>query len=410
MGLQTLRYPTAEEVWDALREAVTPGPSTSVPLATAIGATLAQDISAPLDFPPFDRAVMDGFAVRAADFGSGTVRLRNLGVAQAGASAALQVSFGECARINTGAPIPEGADAVVIVENSREVSPDVVELSDAPRLGQHIELRASLLRRGARLAAAGARITPGAIATLAAAGVREPRIFRRPRVVILSTGDELIAGDQLPHAGQIFDSNSLALAEFARAAGAEVIESGCCQDESSALNSALTRGLRADLLCVTGGMSKGTHDLVPAALEQLGVSWLIDGLNLKPGKPTRIGRSPRGAWVAGLPGNPVSCVVCFLLFCRPILRGLQGLGAGPDPWLSGETQVSLSKNGARPMFHPATWRVGPKGQNLIYPVDWRGSGDPFGLLEANALLTRPAHASPAERGEQVRFLAFDLPR
>lgn len=410
MAWQTLKHPTAEQVWDALRDAVQPGPAARVALNAALRATLAQDLNSSLDFPPFDRAVMDGYAVRSADFANGPTRLKSFGLVQAGAKDVLEISSGACARINTGAPLPAGADAVVMVENSREVDGDSVELNDRPTPGQHVERHASLLACGDRIASAGTRVGPGALAAFAAAGVRELSVFRRPGVALLSTGDELVDRDSNPGPGQIFDSNSLALGEFVRAAGGEIVLSGRCPDEPAALRDALARGLDSDLLCVTGGMSKGTHDLVPAALESLGVSWLVDGLNLKPGKPTRIGRSPRGGWVAGLPGNPVSCAVCFLLFCRPILRGLQGLGATPDALLTGISQSSLPKNGARPMFHPAVWSVGPAGENLINPGEWHGSGDPFGLIDANALIARPAHATAAARGEPVRFLAFDLAR
>lgn len=186
--------------------------------------------------------------------------------------------------------------------------------------------------------------------------------------------------------------------------------SGRCADEPASLRASLELGLSYDVMIVAGGMSKGTHDLVPSLLEELGVRWLVSSLNLKPGKPTRIGRAETGCWVLGLPGNPVSCAVCFLLFGRCLLQGLQGLGVRPPTHLPGVLADELGAVGERPMYQPGEWAVSPREEIVVTPGRWRGSGDPFGLVGANALIYRAAQSPPAQRGERVRFIPLEAPR
>lgn len=405
---------SARQVWDLLTDFVRAAPSSVRPLEQVLGATLAEDVRAESDFPPFDRAVMDGYAVRSVDFEGGPRAVNVAGLARAGGEAMNALDRETCAQINTGAPVPPGADAVVIVENSRPVAgepaaPLRVYLDDRPRAGQHIERRGNIVKKGDLLIRGGARIGPGELATVAAGGRRELRVFDAPAVALLSTGDELVAPGEAPGPGRIIDSNSIALAGCVRDAGGKATLLGRCPDEPHRLEQRLRDALRHPVACVAGGMSKGTHDLVPAALEALGVTWLVESLRLKPGKPTRIGRGPQGQWVVGLPGNPVSCVVCFLLFVRPILEGLSGRPPAPPPHFSGMLNADLPANGSRPMYQPAEWRAGPRGEVMVTPNPWRGSGDPFGLCGANALLYRAENAMPAARGDQVLFIPFGLP-
>lgn len=410
MTFETLNAARVEAVWDALARHVQPAGHHEAPVRDALGHVLAQDAFSAHDFPPFDRAMMDGYAVRAGDFSDGAATLRRLELVRAGAERLPRVEPGTCAQINTGAPIPPGADAVVMVEHSREVGDGGVELSDAPQPGQHIDSQGAHVRRGDALVRAGTRIGPGTLAALVAGGVVRVRVHNRPRVAILGTGDELVAGGEALRRGQIHDSNSVGLAQLVSAAGADPAWIRRCVDERGEQLEALRRGIDSDLLCVTGGMSKGSHDLVPALLEELGVQWLVTSLHMKPGKPLRIGRAPNGCWAVGLPGNPVSCMVCFLLFARCILDGLQGLAVGKPPHLNGRLDADLPACGGRPMYQPATWSVGADGCPYVSPVAWRGSGDPFGMAVANALIHRPQRAPAAFRGESVPFVPLDLPR
>lgn len=402
----------AEQVWAALAEQVTPLPAVAVAAADALGAVLAAPVCAGHDFPPFDRAVMDGFAVRRDTFQNGAATLRNVGLIRADAAGGEQIVLrpGEptCARINTGAPIPQGADAVVMVERAEETTAGA-HLKDDPAPGQHIERRGALRKAGDVVLERGERVTAGGLATIAAAGQAQVSIYRRARVCVLTTGDELVTpGADLAH-GQIYDSNGVMLAEFCRAAGADVVSAGRCGDQEAALRETLTHAMKADVVIVAGGMSKGSHDLVPGALEALGVRWLIRSLHLKPGKPTRIGRGPGGAWVFGLPGNPVSCAVCFLLFTRFLIDGLHGLAPRAPRWLKCASQRALDANGARPLFQPARWSIGERGAAQIAPIDWRGSGDPFGMSTANALLYRDANAPAVWEGELAEAMILGAP-
>jgi len=409
MTVETLTAATADAVWECLARQVHAGRLIEVPVEHALGAVLAADVRAAHDFPPFDRAVMDGYAVRTADFSDGRAVLRCTGLVRAGAAELPEVAPGTCVQINTGAALPSGADAVVMVEHSRRLGDERVELRDHPTPGQSIERRGALAPREGLLVRAGARVGPGTLAALVAGGVQRVSIFAHPRVAILSTGDEIVANRETLRPGQIHDSNGVMLETLVRRAGGEPVRLGRLPDEPGPLRAALELGLNEDVLCVIGGMSKGTHDLIPGLLEQLGVGWLVSSLNLKPGKPTRIGRSD-GCWVIGLPGNPVSCAVCFLLFARAILEGLQGLGVRRPPHALARLDAEMPANGARPLYQPAEWYIDQHGQPRVCPVLWRGSGDPFGMAVANALIYRPANAAPAPADDAAQFVPLDLPR
>ena len=410
MELETLEAATPEQVWEALRAHVQSGRTRELPIEETIGAVLAHEARSAHDFPPFDRAVMDGYALRVADFKQGKARLRNVGLVRAGAEELGSLEPGTCIRINTGAAIPPGADAVVMVEKTRENGEGYVEFDDNPEAGQHIDKQASLVRANDVLVSAGTRIGAGTLAALVAGGKTRVEVFSRPRVAQLSTGDELVEQGEELKEGQVYDSNSVALEELIRRSGGETVMFGRCPDEPMALRASLELGLANDLLCITGGLSKGTHDLVPGLLEELGVQWLVRGTRLKPGKPGRIGRAETGCWVLGLPGNPVSCMVCFLLFGRALLDGLQGLPIERPPHAAGVLEAEMPGNGERPMYCPGKWCVGPDGDVRVSPLAWRGSGDPFGMSVANALVYRSADAPKAPKGQTVHFVPLDLPQ
>lgn len=408
MKFDTLMSPRAESVWTALAQLVKPGRIRELPLDQAMGAVLAADAAARHEYPPFDRAVLDGYAVRSADFVDGRAVLRVASLATAGGVSGT-LAPGECVRINTGAIVPPAADAIVAVEEASPVADDRVELRGPLRADQHIERRGHIRRVGATLLPTGARIHSSAMAALAAGGVSTVRVYARPTVALLSTGSELVECGARLLPGQIHDTNSVALAELVRRAGGEVLYEGRCSDDKGALRAALELGLAHDVLIVTGGMSKGTHDLVPHVLEELGARWVINGLDLKPGKPTRIGVSKADGWVLGLPGNPVSCAVCFALFGQPLLSGLQGLVVRPPAVLSARLEEHMPANGARPMYQPAIWRANGHADLHVRPIEWRGSGDPFGMAQANALIYRPSHAPAAREDDAVNFVMLDLP-
>lgn len=410
MDFDTLEAATPDEIWEALRAHVQPGRQRELPVEESIGKVLASDARSAHAFPPFDRATRDGYAVRVTDFEKGKARLRKAGLVRAGAESPGPLGAGTCIRINTGARVPSGTDAVVMVENARPVDKEFVEFGGKPEVGQYIDRQASLVRKDELLVRAGTPISAGTLAALVAGGARRATVFAQPRVAQLSTGDELVGQGQDLEEGQIHDSNSIALEELIRQAGGETVMFGRCPDDPAALRASLELGLANDLLCITGGMSKGTHDLVPGLLEELGVRWLVKGAHLKPGKPIRIGQSETGCWVVGLPGNPVSCAVCFLLFGRSVLEGLQGLPVRKPPHVAGRLEADLPANGERPMYQPAEWSAGRDGGVRVSPLVWRGSGDPFGMAIANALIHRASNAPAAPRGDTIQFIPLDLPR
>ena len=399
-----------DQVWDMLAQHVRPAERITVAPHDSLGRVLACDARAAFEFPPFDRAMMDGYAVRCDDFAGGETLLTNVGLARAGFEAPADISAGQCLQINTGAPMPPGADAVVMVEKTETADDGRIRLSDAPRRGQHFEKRGGIVAKDDLLVRASTRIGAGAVAAVIAGGLDHLSVFKTPRVGVLSTGDEIIAGGAGRAGAQIYDSNSVMLAELVRSSHGEPIQLGRCGDDRDGLRAVIEKGLACDVLCVTGGMSKGSHDLVPGLAEELGVKWLVRSLHMKPGKPMHIGRAPGGCWMLGLPGNPVSCAVCFLLFARAILDGLQGLAVRKPAHLRATLAADMPANGSRPLYQPGEWHVAQDGTVVVSPMNWRGSGDPFGMATANALVCRPADAPAAPAGDSVRIIPLDVPR
>ena len=386
-------------------------------LSGAAGCPLAEDVAADLDLPPFRKALMDGYAVRAADVSGPVCRLRLGEVVPAGRMPSRPLAPGEAALIMTGAPLPDGADAVVMREQSRPLPDGFVELElkrpVAPGLNwmpQGREMRAGevVLRRGERLNAA-------RIGLLAAMGRPEVLVTPRPRVVVVLTGDELVEPDRVPGPGQIRNSNAAMLRALVRDCGAEAEAAPIAPDEPGALRDALQAGLHgADVLLVAGGVSAGDRDLVPAALESLGVACAFHKVDMKPGKPLWFGVGPAradggpGPLVFGLPGNPVSGIVGVLLFVRPALDMMRGESA---PRALGPARVRLAgpyqHRGSRPSYHPARL-VGPATDGLprAETLDWAGSADLRGIARADGFAAFPAGDCTYEEGQVVGFLSM----
>ncbi len=297
-------------------------PAEEVALVDARGRVLAEDVSSPLDVPPFDCSAMDGYAVAAGDDGE----LRVVGEARAGRPAGRRVEPGTAVRISTGAAVPEGADAVVQVEKVEEGDDSVRVPATAP--GDNIRRAGEDVREGDVVLRAGAELGPAELGVIASLGRPRASCAARPKVALLVTGDELAEPGELLEEGQIFSSNAHALAAQIDAAGGELVRRQRVADDAAETRSALARALEeANVVCVSGGVSVGPHDHVKGALRELGVEERFWGVRLKPGKPTWFG--VRGeTLVFGLPGNPVSAMVTFHLFARPAIRALQGADPG----------------------------------------------------------------------------------
>jgi molybdopterin molybdotransferase len=372
-----------------------------VALACALGRVLAQTVSADRPYPPFNRSTRDGFAVLAADLTSLPATLELIGEIKAGDLYTGRISRGGCYRIMTGAAVPEGADAVVMHEHAREQG-DQVTFTEPVERGQNIVPAGSEAAAGQRLLAAGTRLGYAELAVAAQVGRARLRVFRRPRVAILSTGSEVVEVEATPASVQIRNSNSVALAALVTLAGGEPVPLGNAPDEPDALARAIQRGLEEDALVLTGGVSAGKYDLVEPALKDFDVEFHFDAVAIRPGKPavfaTR-GDKP----VFGLPGNPVSTMVTFELFVAPGVEILSGAEPRPLGVLRARLAHPVRQKARLAHFLPArvTW---PEGVPTVEELPWQGSGDIVAVAEANAFLVVPDDRLELAAGDWVDVL------
>ena len=395
---------------DAISRRVQPLPVQRMKLSAATGLTLASPIHTDQDYPPFDRTMMDGFAVRTEDLQDSPTTLNIVEEIAAGSIPQVGLQSGEAARVNTGSPVPPNADAVVMIERV-QLSPDGRQITTdhTPTVGENIAHRGSGVHAGDLVLTPGMKLTPSRIAGAAAAGAAHVDVFRRPRLALIVTGSELVPVDVQPSGGQIRNSNGLSLHAQAVESGCEVIDLGVVGDDPQRLEEHVTEGLTADLLCVTGGVSMGQHDHVPSVLEALGVDIIFHKLAIKPGKPTLFGIGPKGQVVFGLPGNPVSCLVCFMVLVRAALARLQGRAADWPAMITAALTEPLPTSGTRPAFMPARLESTTLGQWTTAPVPWTGSGDPFGPAAGNAFIYRAANAPALAVGEPVDVMPTEWP-
>ena len=384
-------------------ERVRPLEAEDVPLGAAAGRILAGDLVAEADLPPFASSAMDGFAVRAADT-PGTLAIA--GESAAGAPFAGVVGPGEAITISTGAVVPGGADAIVPVEDTRQAitgpSGGRIEIPDSAPVGAHMRDAGSDVARDQHLLEGGARIGAAQIGAIASAGIATVRCGRRPRVAIIGTGSELRQlGEQLGP-GQIYDSNAPMLAAALETVGAEVTRIGTAADTPSAHRDALARALAHDVVISTGGVSVGPHDLVRGIGAELGVDEVFWRVALRPGKPIWFGVRER-TLVFGLPGNPVSSLVCFELFVRPALLALQGAPFRPG-FLSGV--LSAPARPSRQRDDLVRVRYAPTGDGRVGldPLADQQSHQIAVTARADAVARLPAGSEELPAGTVVSYL------
>jgi len=391
-----------------------PRPVAECAVSQARGLVLAEDVASDIDSPPHDKSVVDGYAVRAADLSDGSAELDVLEEVTAGAVPTREVTPGSATRIMTGAPIPTGADAVVMIEHTQLLAPiagrERVQISGKPpAAGQNIMRRAISMVRGQTVLATGCELRAIEIGVLAEVGRSRVSVVRRPQLAILATGNELVPAEQVPRAGQIRNSNGPLLLAAAEAAGATALDLGIARDTAESLRESIARGLKSDVLIISGGVSAGVLDLVPSVLAELGVRQVFHKVKLKPGKPLWFGVVSSAAGdklVFGLPGNPVSSLVCFELFVRPAIGRLAGRGDASLVRVTAELATPYVHRGDRPTYHPARLES-VDGRNLIRPLRWQGSGDLRTLVEANALACFPTGDREYPPGESI--VALRLP-
>ena len=387
-------------------EAFEPLPGEQVAVSEALGRVLAAPVVARRTQPPVDVSAMDGYAVRAADVASPPATLLRTGVSAAGNGFDGVVKAGETVRIFTGAPVPEGADAIAIQENA-DVDGDAVTVREAVSRGRYVRKAGLDFAAGDPGLSAGRRL--GARDLALAAAMNHPWLVvrRRPRVAILATGDEIVMPGEPAGRDRIVSSNSIGLAAAARAWGALPFVIGTAPDDEDALR-AMARGARGhDLLVTTGGVSVGERDLVRRALESAGMSLDFWRIAMRPGKPLMFGRLD-GTPVLGLPGNPVSALVCALVFLRPALIRMSGTDAEGEK--DSRRQVSLARalpaNDRREDYLRSVLSAGAGGELVADPFAAQDSSMISLLAGADCLVVRPPHAPPAAAGDRVEALMF----
>lgn len=407
---------SVDEALDAVLKNAVALPPARRRLASCHRRVLAEPIVAETDLPPFDKALVDGFAVRSGDLAGGSPRV--LTVSQeifAGGPPPRPLSPGEAAAIMTGAPLPEGADAVVMIEESSRDDRGRVILRGDVRPGMNRLARGRELRAGETILEPGTRLSAPALGVLAALGRGEARVQPAPRASVVVTGDELVESGHPLGPGQIRETNSVVLRALLNAWGAELTEPGpIARDDPQHLADVLRAQLQpdgeaVDVLLVCGGVSAGKKDLVPETLARLGVEPLFHRVRVKPGKPLLFGRrddpeTGRRTLVFGLPGNPVAVVVCSLLFVEPALRALC---PGLESRMPGRSVGVLSRpfrhSGDRPTYHPS--RI--DGHGSITPLDWAGSADMRAVISSDGFALFPPGDRLHEAGESVEFLHVD---
>ena len=391
-----------------LASAETPLEEEKVALDKAYGRVLARDLKALRTQPPFPNSAMDGYALRAADTASPPATLKVIGESAAGRAFAGALGPGEAVRIFTGAPMPDGADAIAIQEDV-EREGERIRLSATASARDNLRPAGMDFQAGEPLLSAGHRLTPRDVALAAAGNHAALGVRRRARVAILATGDELVAPGGALGPAQIIASNNFAVAGVVEACGGVAIDLGIAVDELGALKTALAqaRDAEADVLVTLGGASVGDYDLVQQALVSAGMELGFWRIAMRPGKPLMHGRL--GAMrILGLPGNPTSSMVCAILFLRPLLRALHGEpDAGADPSQPARLAVDLRANGVRQDYMRAFLSRDAEGVLLATPVGDQDSSLVKTMARADGLIVRPPHAPPAKAGEACRAIPFD---
>jgi molybdopterin molybdotransferase len=427
---------TFEQALTTVREKITAAQSVpafeTLPLGSVLGRVLAEDLLADRDYPPFHRSTRDGFAVRAVEVANVPVTLDVVGLARAGepCTGSLAGRAACAVEIMTGAPLPDGTDSVVMIEHTREAEPTVT--SGGANSPRRVEILKSagcfdnVVRQGSETAAGGRvvplrrRLGPGEIGLAASIGRTELPVFRRPRVAILPTGDEVVDVDQRPAWFQVRNSNALTLAAQVEAAGGAPHLCGIAADAPAALRHLIQEGLACDLLVLSGGISVGKYDFVAEVLTKLGAEFYVQGVAIRPGKPLAFG-CVRDRFFFALPGNPVSTFVTFELFVRPAVACLSGAPFERPVYLKARLGGPFRQTTGLTVFMPA--RVAASGDRscggstgsasqhnalaldpVVSLVGWQGSGDLVGLAEANCFLVIHPDQTDLAPGDWVDVL------
>ena len=395
-----------EEALARILTGVSPLSAETVGLIDARDRVLAETITAKRTQPPFDSSAMDGYAVRTRDLAQMPATLTVVGESQAGRRHAAAIGPGEAVRIFTGAPLPEGADTVVIQEDTERTG-DKVLVREAPKRGANVRVAGGDFRARETLLAAGRRLDAAAITLAAAGGHAALFVHRCPRVAILATGDELVEPGTTPGPDQIGSSNSYGLAALVARFGGVPQILGIAGDDREALRANIAAARGADVLVTIGGASVGDRDLVRPVLEEAGMTLDFWRVAIRPGKPMLFGRMQEMR-VLGLPGNPVSCLVAARVFLAPLIARLSGSVENPLSEGTARLAGDLPANGPRQHYMLAKLESGSAEQPRVTALASQDSARISGLVAADVLIVRPPEAPPARAGDSVRILPLDL--
>jgi molybdopterin molybdotransferase len=398
---------TVEAALTAIRKSALAPDMEHVPLAKAMGRVLALPVLAHRDQPPFNASAMDGYATRKSSLADAPViALTLIGESVAGRSYKGRVAAGEAVRIFTGAPVPADCDAIVIQENVVRQG-DVIEVTPDGRVPMptHIRKAGQDFEAGDTLLEPGLRLDPWRLSLIAAAGLDTVPVWRRPQIVVMCTGDELVLPGQKPKADQIFESASHALISLIKQWGGKATYLGVQCDDSKGIYKAL-KGVKADLIVTVGGASVGDYDLVRPALEKLGLSLDFASVAVRPGKPTSFGRLTSGIRTLSLPGNPASAFVTAQLFLKAWIEESLGM-AQANPFITAITQGPLSAAGPRESYLRAKISSSLQGQLQVMAFDDQDSSLVSVFARADALIRLPANAPPQNAGSRVDVLPLD---
>jgi molybdopterin molybdotransferase len=423
-------FEVARHLVEQYARANIPQQTETLELLAGLGRVLAETIVADRDQPAFDRATRDGYAVRSADLVEIPARLKVVGELKAGAlpdPESCWVGTGEAVEIMTGAPLPSGADAVVMVEHTSLAASTLESFVDVQRRvnrGENLVPRGAEARAGQQLLDRGRKLDPAGIAIAAGVGKSQVEVFRKPRVAVLATGDELVHIDKTPGAAQIRNSNSYSLAAQVQNAGGEAVLLAIAPDEEARLRTLIEEGLGWDLLTLTGGVSMGKYDLVEQVLGELNAEFYFTGAEIQPGRPVVFGScadafsragidsdagtrtrvsAPHRKYFFGLPGNPVSTMVTFELFVRPMIEALAGMTPKPLIFLSARLKSEIRTKTGLKRFLPAV--LSGEFENAEVELSrWQGSGDVAALARANCYVVIPPDVERIEAGQAVSLL------
>ena len=399
---------SVDEAWAKIQAMARPLSIRRRRLEEAVGCVLAEHVRAPIDLPPFDNSAMDGYALRAPDTqpacAEQPVKLTIAGEVAAGGWQETPVVPGTAVKIMTGAAVPSGADAVLMLEDGR-LRNGCVEIRSPVSSGQHIRRQGEDVRRGDVLLEPGRRLNAQRLGLLANSGIVEVPVFRRVQVGLLATGSELTPPGTSLAPGRIYDSNRIVLQTLLLNPGGRCEDLGIVADDPNAIAERIRRGLSADVLLISGGVSVGAHDHVKRVLSELGMTTVFWRVAMKPGKPLLCGRLG-DHWVFGLPGNPISCVVGFLVFIEPLIRRLEGEHDAQPRSARALLKKGVSKKDARRHFLTAHVAPAAAGRLEAAPTEQQGSAMMQALAQANAFVVIPEDRQQIPAGEEVDVLRF----